>query len=154
MEWSSYCTYKSKSNYAFFKYHRSNYAAYKIYTENKSKTYIIKNFSIWWNLRKDKLYVICAIKVFLLFFFFSKFLSQIFPSHVYRVFGLTRILSPSTPIPPPSLSLASCCSSDQSILRPASPQSSSIPLFLEWITQLHLPLSQKALPITMWESCW
>ena len=44
MEWSSYCTFKSKSNYAFFKYHRSNYAAYKIYTENKSKTYIIKNF--------------------------------------------------------------------------------------------------------------
>jgi len=152
MEWSSYCTFKSKSNYAFFKYHRFNDAAYKIYTENKSKTYH-QEFSIWCNLRKDKFYVIYAIKVFLPFFF-SKFLSQIFPSHVYRVFGLTRILSPSTPIPPPSLSLASCCSSDQSIFRPASPQSSSIPLFLEWITQLHLPLSKKALPITMWESCW
>lgn len=103
-------------------------------------------------MKFEKRQILChiyAIKVFLLFFFFSKFLSQIFPSHVYRVFGLTRILSPSTPIPPPSLSLASCCSSDQSILRPASPQSSSIPLFLEWIIQLHLPLSKKALPITM-----
>jgi len=45
MEWSSYCTLKSKPNYAFFKYHRLNDAAYKIYTENKSKKPIIKNFA-------------------------------------------------------------------------------------------------------------
>jgi len=43
MEWSSYCTPNSKSDYAFFKYHRFNDAAYKIYTENKSKKPIIKN---------------------------------------------------------------------------------------------------------------
>jgi len=93
-------------------------------------------------MKYEKRQILChiyAIKVFLLFFF-SKFLSQIFASHVYRVFGLTRILSPSTPIPPPSLSLASCCGSDQSILRPASPQSSSIPLFLERITTVTITI--------------
>jgi hypothetical protein len=78
------------------------------------------------------------------FFFPSQNFYHRYFRHMSRVFGLTRILSPSTPILPPSLSLvSSCCGSDQSIFRPASPQSSSIPLFLEWITELRLPLTRK-----------